>query len=297
MSVVPRSTPAAGDDATSAARQEQPLNEGLETVHVVFGWSIAHTLRKALPLLGSTERVIALPEILSIGPIDTIDPHVRHAWARSVLRADVALRDELDGDPIDGDSAWAAATSPDVAPVYWACLTSPTEHACFLAYAARMHERCFQFIDATDLAFTTLDGVESPWTLALLRDEDIAASRLHATRRPISAAELQAASRTWAALRRDNAPFRIVSDGRLVSAPITHYDALLVETANQGWEIAVQVIGRAIATLASNHAWRGQANGDAVLFGRMLALADEGMLEIAGPGPGMRDYRVRTAIR
>ena len=271
--------------------------EAAEIVHVVFGWSIAYTLRRALPLLGSAERVIALPDLLSIGPIDPPDPMLRRAWAKFVLREDTTMRDELDAEPIDAATAWAEATAPGIAPVYWACLGSPGEHACFLAYAARMQDRCFDFIDATDLDFKTVDGLQSPWSLAQFREQDIVASNLYTTRRPISSAELQAASTAWLALCRENAPFRTVKDGRLVSVPLTHYDSLLVEQASPVWEVAARLIGRAIDALGSETALRGQANGDAVLFGRMLALGDTGALEVIGLGPGMRDYRVRRVER
>ncbi len=46
------------------------MSDGIETIHVAFGDSIAKTLREALPLLGSMERVIGLPNMLSVGPID-----------------------------------------------------------------------------------------------------------------------------------------------------------------------------------------------------------------------------------
>ena len=99
----------------------------------------------------------------------------------------------------------------------------------------------------------------------------------------------------WAEPRRENAPFRIVENGRLVSAPLTHYDALLVEQASQDWEIAARLIGRMFDKLFSLDAMAGEGISDVVLFGRVLALGKSGALEITGCGPGMRDYQVRKS--
>ncbi|WP_409566621.1 DUF3658 domain-containing protein [Methylobacterium sp. E-005] len=50
----------------------------------------------------------------------------------------------------------------------------------------------------------------------------------------------------WAALRNQDAPLRIVRDGRLVSAPLTHFDAVLISQATRDWEVAAKVIGRTL---------------------------------------------------
>jgi hypothetical protein len=271
------------------------VNEGIETVHVVFGRCTADTLRNALPLLGSTERVIGLPDILSVGPINPPDPALRDAWFKSVLRTDTTLRAELDGDLIDVEAIWADATAPAVAPVFWVCFKSPMEHAAFLAFAARMQDRAFDIIDATNLDFTTTDGVHTPCSLGLMRVQDIVASKMYATRRPVSSDERRSATRTWSELQHANAPFRIVRDGRLVSAPLTHYDAVLVEQASQDWEIGARLIGRVITKLGFENAPHGQATSDDVIFGRMITLGERGALDVLGSGPDIRDYQVRRA--
>ncbi|WP_131196867.1 DUF3658 domain-containing protein [Lichenihabitans psoromatis] len=272
------------------------MNRTLETVHVVFGWSIAETLREALGLLGVAERVIGLPDCLSVGPIDPADPMIRRAWGASVLKADALSQDEPDCGPIDVEMAWAEATAPSIHPVFWVCLSSPMEHACFLAFAARMNGRRFDIVDATNLEVATRDGVRRPWSLGSMRAQDIVASKLYEKRRPLADEDCRAAAMAWSELRRENAPFRIVTDDRLVSAPLTHYDALLVEQAGQDWEIAARLIGRTIGKLSFGDAATGQDTCDVVLFGRMLALGHTGSLEVAGHGPGLRDYQVRRPV-
>ena len=266
------------------------MAEEEEAVHVASSESAAGTLRKALPLLGSTERVIGLPDSLSVGPIDLPDLNVRQAWSRS------KLRNTIDVDPAEVEKAWADATAPNMRPVFWVCLRSPMEHACFLAFASRLGGRSFDIVDATDIEHRSGSVAGRLRALAQLRPHEIVASRVYETRRALSAEELSAASMRWAELRRENAPFRIVKDGRLVSAPLTHYDALLVEQASPDWEIAARLIGRMFDKLFSLDALAGEGTSDVVLFGRMLALGGTGALEITGLGPGMRDYQVRRSV-
>ena len=262
-------------------------------VHVAFGQSIAETLRMVLPTFACEERVLGLPGVLSIGPINPPDPGLRGAWAWSVLRLTPELWDEVEGDPSSAQTTRVEATGAGVAPVFWACLTNPMEHACFLAFASMMQNRPFDFIDATDLDFTTLGGVERPNSLGWMRPEDILKANLYARRRRLTAAEVEAATGAWLQLQHENAPFRVVVDDRLVSAPLTHYDAILIKYASRSWEVAGKLIARAFNALHSERSLRGQGNGADVLLARMLSLADEGGLQVRGLGPGLRDYEVR----
>lgn len=238
-------------------------NGGLVPIHVTIGQSIAQTLRLALHQLGRTEPVVGLPVDLAIGPID----------------------------PANTDPAWSEATDPTRLSIIWACLSSPMEHAGFLAFAAHMRGRPFDFVDATDLDFTTRDGIHRPSSLGMMRAEDIVASNLYARRRSLSSKEHDVALAAWSNLCRENAPFRIVEAGRLISAPLTLYDPLLIEHAGLEWEVAAALIGRVVSVLSTPPAGRS-IDGDA-LFGRVLALAGVGALQLDGSGPGMRDYRVR----
>ena len=176
------------------------MTAAAETVHVACSASAAGTLRKALPLLGSTERVIGLPESLCVGPIDPPDPKARQAWSKSTLR------NVIEADPTEVERAWADATAPDIHPVFWVCLRSPMEHACFLAFASRLEGRCVDVVDVTDVAQMTAGGVRHLRGLDQLRAQEMVALRVYETRRALSAAELRAASMRWAELRRENAP-------------------------------------------------------------------------------------------
>ncbi|MCJ2013200.1 DUF3658 domain-containing protein [Methylobacterium sp. J-076] len=258
-----------------------------ETVHVMAGVSSAETIRDALRSQGCDARVIGLPSGLNVGPIDPPDPDVRQRWIRTVLRCDP--RDDCR----EPEEPWAEATSPAVHPVYWVCMSDAAEQASFLEFAFRMAGRPFDIIDATGLAVVTRDGIRRPWSLGMMRREDIVASGLKDRRRVLPRAECEAAAATWAQLRRENAPLRVVRDGHLVSAPLTQFDAALTSQARADWEVAARVIGRTLHHLSAALDPPGQGVSDIVLFGRLQSLGDAGDLAIRGPGPGLRDYEVR----
>ena len=262
--------------------------ETVEVVHVAWGVSRAQSVRDALRLQGRMERVIALSGALNVGPIDTPDPGPRRAWAMANLRDE-----EPYSDWHESEAPWTDAVSNDVHPVYWVCLSDAAEHASFLAFASRMVGRPFDIVDATGLAFTTFGGVSPIWSLGLLRPEEIVASGLCAKRRPVSRAERKAATAAWSRLHQENAPLRVMRDGRLVSAPLTHFDPVLTQSATPGWELVVKLIARALNHLNFEVEPPGQGTGDELLFARILALGEAGGLEVRGAGPGMRDYEVR----
>jgi hypothetical protein len=260
-----------------------------KSVHVTFGVSRADSIRGALRLEGCEARVIALSHALSIGPIDPLDAEVRRAWFAANLRAD----DELCVDGSDPEAPWMEATSASVHPIYWVCLTDAAEHACFLEFATRMAGRPFDIVDATGSAFTGNSQELLAWSLGQLRPEEILASGLGRNRRLVSRAESDAAVAAWSQLRRENAPLRIVRDGHLVSAPLTHFDPVLVGQATPEWQRLATLISRTLHHLDSDVDSPGQGCSYELLFARILALGEAGALEVTGPGPGMRDYDVR----
>lgn len=258
-----------------------------EVVHVVWGVSRSESLREALRSQGHEAEVVALCHVLNVGPIDPPEPAVRRAWAEANLR---------DDDPDRGwhepEAPWVQATSPGVHPVYWVCLSDAAEHASFLAFASRMSGRPFDVVDVTGTG-ASASGTSPVRSLGQLRPDEIAASGLHARRRPFSREESEAASAAWSRLRRENAPLRVMRGGRLVSAPLTHFDPALTGQATPGWEPVIALVARTLDHLASDADEPGRGIGDDVLFARILALGEAGTLGVRGAGPGMRDYEVR----
>jgi len=91
---------------------------------------------------------------------------------------------------------------------------------------------------------------------------------------------------SWRRLRAENAPFRIVKDLKLVSAPITVHDDVLLACAGARWRKSARVVGEA---LASGH---GHVS-DVVLFGRLRRLVEGGKLEARGDLSVARSSEVR----
>jgi hypothetical protein len=267
--------------------EDPDMTDAAETVHVAWGVSRAESVRDALRLQGCADRVIALSHDLSIGPIASLDGAARRAW----LAANT--RDDDDEDPVDLEAPWAEAIAAGLHPVFWVCRTQVGEHACLLAFAARMAGRPFDIVDATGFDFTGFSQVSSIWSLSQLRPEEIVASGLIRRRRPFARAERDAAAAAWVQLCRENAPLRILRDGRLVSAPLTQFDAMLVRLAAPDRELLIKLVARLLQHLEEALDPPARDCNYEFLFARILALGAAGKLEVTGPGPGMRDYTVR----
>ena len=260
-----------------------------QVVHVAWGAARADAVRQALRLQGRAERVIALSYVLDLGPIEPFDPDARRIWFAANTRPD----DEPDAEATDPEAPWAQATDPGVHPVYWVCLTDAAEHACFLGFVSRMAGRSFDIVEVKGSDFPRSSAAAPVWSLAQLRPEEMVVADLGGRRRPFTDAENGLAVALWAKLRMENAPLRIVRDGTLVSAPVTHFDGLLTGYATGEWELLIKLVARVLAHLDAGADQPGQGCSYELLFARILALGASGVLEVAGPGPGMRDYRVR----
>lgn len=265
------------------------MTGALEVVHVAWGAARADSVRQALRLQGCAERVIALTHVLDVGPIEPFDPDARRVWFAENTRPD----DEPDEVPTDPEVPWAEATDPGVHPVYWVCLTDAAEHACFLRFVTRMAGRPFDFVEVIGSDFPRPGAASPVWSLGQLRPEEMVASNLGGRRRPFTEAENEAAKARWAKLRWENAPLRIVRDGTLVSAPLTHFDAVLTGFATGEWELLIKLVARVLGHLDDGLDQPGQGCSYELLFARILALGQAGALEVAGTGPGMRDFKVR----
>lgn len=259
------------------------------SLHVVFGQSAAGSIREALRSVGRLEGVIGCPDDLSFGPINPPDIDLRRDWAGTVLNL------EYDEVASIADAFWTAATSADVLPVAWVCSTCAIEQAGFLEFVWRMADRSFDIVDATGIEVPTL---RSPWqafrpsSLGVILPEQIVASGLPDRQRPYSLDRASASTALWGELREQNAPFRVVKGGRLVSAPVTVFDTYLEQNASLDWQVAARLVGNTMWNLL-NLAPDPQCVSDMVLFGRMIALGETGALDVEGSGPSMRDYRVR----
>ena len=264
------------------------------TLHVVFGMAAAGSIREALTRTGRKERVIGCPDDLSFGPINPPSADLRRTWAASFLNYEF---DEVIG---MAETFWADATAPDILPIAWVCRSNAGEHASFLEFVWRMSGRCFDLIDATGIEVASLRhpfNTYRPWSLGVIAPDQIIASALERRRAAFPREQAEAAKSRWSDLRAENAPFRVLREGRLVSAPLTCFDGFLEQYASTEWQKAARLIGETMGRMQLELVPQGQSPSDMVLFGRMIALGEAGVLDVEGNGPHMRDYRVRRRNR
>jgi hypothetical protein len=249
-----------------------------ETLHVVFNPSAAGSLRQALRESGRNERVISLFDSLSFGPINPPSPELRCKWVEEELG--YTNWEEAVG---EANAFWIEALSTSDRKVAWLSRRSAQEYAGFLEWLWRLGEEPTEVIDLTDvmvagnknrpvkphLAISL--GMLPPYKILennLLDRAEKLTPVLHAQYREL-----------WGRLRAENAPLRILSEGALVSAPLSFFDPLLLSCATLEWQKAARVIG--VALWESSVASVLQT-GDLVLCARARALAGAGRLESRG---------------
>jgi hypothetical protein len=261
-----------------------------DTLHVVFSPSAAVDLRKALALAGRTGGVVAYFDNLTFGPIDPPDATLRAEWAREHLW--------LDGYHLAKEASrfWKTALGWTGRRVVWTSRRVAVERAGFLEWVRRAGDTAFDVIDLTnvDLAVNMRgeSGPGGPAFLAIMPAAQIAASGVFELAVPADARLRKDAERVWARLRRDNAPFRRLIDGELVSAPFDTYDALLLNNAGYRWRKAALVIGH---TLAGDCDEALYELSDLVLFGRLRSLIESGVLKARGDPTVVRGLWVRRS--
>ncbi|TPN89647.1 DUF1835 domain-containing protein [Mesorhizobium sp. CU2] len=255
-------------------------------LHIAPGHSAGGSLRRAVRTSGRTDDVINYRDDLSCGPIDSEEPSARVRWWASIY-------DEYERHDVDLDGFWKQIMSTSDRLVVWVGRHSAQEHAFFLALVDRLGDRPYDIIDVTGLQMplTRPDGkprLSSPKQAVSLMSETELAS-LFGTQRALTSQEREDAARRWRTLKSENAPFRIVADSGLVSAPADVFDALLLERASKDWRKVARVIAE---TMGHNMEPYTQV-GDLMLLTRIVALVDQGKLIAHGDPWLMRQCEVR----
>ena len=252
-------------------------------LHIAPGPSAGGTLRQAVRTSGRTDHVISFRDDLSCGPIDSDDSSARARWWASMY-------DERD---FDLEDFWRRVMSTSDRLVVWFGRHSAQEHAFFLAMVDRLGDRPYDIIDVTGLQTPITrpgdkPGLSRPKQAVSLMPEDELAS-LFGTERAMTSQEREDAARCWSRLKSENAPFRIVTDAGLVSAPADIFDGLLLERATKDWRKVAWVIGD---TIGHNMDPYIQV-GDLMLLRRIVALVEQGKLMAHGDPWIMRKCEVR----
>jgi len=258
-------------------------------LHVVFTPSGALDLRKAIDEAGRDDRVVALFDCLSFGPINPPDPVARAKWVEEVLGYS-GYEDVF----IESEAFWQAALSPENRKIAWLSRRSTLEYAGFLEWLWRLGDAPFEAVDLTDVTIT--GGPLYParpypaLSLGMLQSHEILENNLLDRAEALPPERLEHYRRLWATLRTENAPLRVIEGGDLVSAPLSFFDALVLSHATHDWQKMAFVVGSALCDFLDTGLFQ---IGDFVLAARARALAESGALEARGDVSDIRQCEVR----
>lgn len=253
-------------------------------LHIVFNPSAAVSLRDALREEGQDDRVIAFFDCLSFGPIDSSDPATRAKWVEDELGYD--NWDEIAG---QSESFWQEAVSSSDRKIAWTSRRSTQEYTGFLEWVWRLGDAPAEFIDLTDVIVTGPMG-SGPAHLPLLLPCQIRESGLLDRAEELTPTLRKKYRELWGRLRAENAPFRILDEQGLSSAPLSHFDAQLMSLITAEWQKAALVVGYALGDFWDTSLMQ---TGDLVYAARLCALAEAGLIEARGDLPHLQRYEVR----
>jgi hypothetical protein len=257
----------------------------MRTLHVVPGDSAGGSLRHAIRDVGRDEEVLPFRDDLSCGPIEPGDPSARATWWERFHEAS-----EVEGEL---RAFWNRIATTDDRLVVWFGRYTAQELAFLLAWADRLGERSYDVVDVT--------GLRLPFSR---RDDSLALSQpapgvssvptdglrsLLGSERPVAIHETEECRQQWQRLRKENAPFRVVTAMGLVSAPVDHFDPLLLERATPEWRKVSYILHETIWYNSEPY----KQVGDVMLLTRVVALVEEGKLLADGAPWDMRSCRVR----
>ena len=257
----------------------------MSTLHLTAGPSAGGSLRQAVRAAGLHDEVLFLPDDLSCGPIEPEDAATRVAWW-SQFRDEVLNGAEL----LD---FWDRISTTDEHLVVWFGRRCASELAFFLSVAHRLGERPFDIVDVTGLqwSYALPDGGvrrSAPAEAVGIIPGDVVRTLL-GSERQISAKERDEGRQQWRRLRAENAPLRVAGPSGLVSAPVDHFDQLLLEQAAGDWRTVAYIVGSAMGNSRNEYI----QVGDVFLGGRVVALVEAGNLLAEGDPWDMHSARVR----
>ncbi len=286
-----------------------------DVLHIVFTPGGAWSLRRALDAVGRDDRVICLLDDLSLGPIAPPDPYARAAWAQTQLGFTAWPNPETRFDLADGEFGhirwdelvpltqmfWRDALSDGSRKIVWVTRRSAMEYAGFLEWLWRAGDTPFEIVDLTEAMVSNYrpDRAGTPPVLAVslrrLWPEDIIANKLLDRAVPLEASDRSRYRALRQQLRAENAPFRVVSDQGLVSAPMSFFDDRLLSEAVGNWRKVAWIVGH---VYGAHHDDNLHQTGLMVLASRIDALIESGRLEHQGGSPfAMRFSEVRLPRR
>jgi hypothetical protein len=240
-------------------------------LHVVFGSFVGENLVRHLAEHGRPDRVIALADNLSFGPIDNPSALPRSRWVIDQLG-------ESDWEEWSAEHAeFIAASHPaDSKAVVWFSRRASGEYAGFLWWLSLFQDGPCWIRDVTD--FSLSGGGEAPTATGMLSGADFRA--LLDTEVVLPPSDVARCQELWKRLKKENAPLRMIgSSGDLESVDLDYFDALLLSCSTPEWRKMARIVGEALVSFWDSGLYQV---GDLVLFARLRRLAEAGRLEWRG---------------
>ena len=240
----------------------------------MFGLSGAGSLQQVLTARGSTDHVAGFSDDLSWGPIG----EARLAERIAYMEKEDPFPPEPSywrGLPKAHENFWHEASRETDERIIWLGSNNACELAGYLAYLDRFPDLPVSVIRPDDY-LPEHPRYGKAGAIGVLNAEQLADALDHAPRR--AAADDATLFGRWAELVQENALLRSVSDGSLISVPISHYDHFVIGAASSDWTRHVRVVGHALAATFDAKVW---VNTE-LLFSRLAHLVDEGILEADG---------------
>jgi len=249
----------------------------------VFGDSAAGTLKMALTPRQSGDSVVSQSDDLSWGPISGgID--------RRIAFFDLEC-------PIPGGWQWLREAHAGFATavsewtgdlLIWLGLSSACEHAGYLAYLHQFHDRPADVLRPDD--YLQPHSVYGPaGAIGVLNPEQMTDLVENAPRTPV--ADDSELFGRWRELEAEDSLLRIMADGRLVSAPVDHFDRFIIDAVGGEWKPAARVVGDALGGTFDARLWVPTD----FLFSRVANLVKSGALEAQGEVLGWTDEPRRAS--
>jgi hypothetical protein len=119
----------------------------------------------------------------------------------------------------------------------------------------------------------------SAMSLGMLSPDRICEDNLWDLAEPLETTAREQHLDVWRKLRLENAPLRVLDGDRLVSAPISFFDSMLMSFVTEDWQRVARIIGQSLVSSADDSL---VAIDDILLRARVNALVECGRLEIRG---------------
>jgi len=258
-------------------------------LHVTFTQSGAGFLRQALHQMGVREHVLAFPDNLSFGPIDTNDPDARRKWADVNLRpSDDSLPPRVDLPTLppiwngwrslaDETKEFWTKTLEATACTVWFTRRIPGEFCGFLAWVEHAGPKHYSVVDMTDVR-SSVDRFPA-FSLAFADPSKVDLQSLVKGAAPLQPKVREGYLQSWRKLRSENAPLRVIVEQQLVSASLDFFDEDILSCVPVNWRRANWVAGDASAALWDDFAYQGN---DQIIMSRLFALTEAGRIEYRG---------------